>query len=249
MDDILETPVVPDIIEEKQVSSEVSSNDALADLAQQYGWNPEKGEKGPKEFIEYALQNLEPRGKELKELKNELTYVRSHIEEQKKAAYQQAIVDMEQRKQAAIAAGDVKAVDAIYEERQKLVAPVTYDPVNEFTSRYEHITKDSSLEAFEIRKFIVERDKDLDTRGLDKETHVKILEADMLKKFPDYFGQSKAKTPVEKDSTSQTDLRVKKKYSYSDLNSVQKDVASYMKAQGHSVDDYIKGLVDSGALK
>lgn len=217
-------------------------NDPLAELAQQYGWDPQKGDKSSKEFIEYAMQNLEPRGKELKEVKQNLAAIQSNIEMLVQEKYEKKVQELEYRKLQAIESGNIEEVDKIYAEKQKLAVPVGMpSPAEAFLNRYSNVRSDASLEAFEIREFIQKRDEDLGKRSLSAEQHINILEQDMLKKFPNYFNKetpSSGVTPV----TSPTGGVSKGKITLDNLTKEQRDVADYMISRGIPFETYVKGL-------
>lgn len=226
------------------VAEKETVQDPYAALATKYGWNPEKGDKTPQAFIEYAMENLEPRGKELKEVKQTLVALSAHMEEQKKQAYQQALKDIEARKDVAIRAGDAQAIDQIYEEKHRLANPIqAVNPLNAFDMKYHEMINDMSLDAFEIRKFVENRFVDLKDKQLSPDEHVAIVEKDMLKKFPDYFGTVKSKPALEKDQgRNSSDSTTHQDISYEDLTKEQKEVAQFLKTRGVAIEKYIKSL-------
>jgi hypothetical protein len=230
--------------EEVIATVEETVKDPYIALATKYGWNPEKGDKSPQAFIEYAMENLEPRGKELKEVKQTLAALSTHMEEQKKQAYQQALKDIEARKEAAIRAGDAKAIDQIYEEKHKLANPIqVMNPLNAFDMKYHEMINDMSLDAFDIRKFVENRFIDLKDKNLSPDEHVAIVEKDMLKKFPDYFGIIKSKPALEKDQNrNSSDGTTTQDLSYGDLTKEQKEVAQFLKTRGIAIEKYITSL-------
>lgn len=238
--------------EEVQSTVDVQKGDVLEGLAKQYGWDPTKGDKSPKEFIEYAMQNLEPRGKELKEVKQTLAKVESHIESLAQERYERKLQELNQRKVHAIESQDFEAVDKIYAETQQLkqdhVKQPT-SPVEVFTTKYASLINDASLEAFEIRQFVASRDEDLGKRSLSPEDHLAIIEKDMLKKFPDYFNISQAKPNLAKDAESSTNMSGKKSFGINDLNPEQREIALAGQRMGRPIEKYIETLAKLGELK
>lgn len=234
-----------EVIQEQEVQS---PQDPLSELAQQYGWNPDKGDKSPREFIEYAMQNLEPRGKELKEVKQNLSTIQANIDMLVQEKYEKRLQELEHRKMQAIESGDVQEVDRIYEERQKLSAPKGMPTsVEVFTQKYGSVIEDSSLEAFEIREFIVKRDSDLAKRNLSADEHTAILERDMLKKFPTYFNQG---TPIATATpvNASTGGTSKKEVTLESLTKEQRNAAEFAMSRGMPLKAYIDGLKSNGLI-
>ena len=246
---------------ESKVSSELekrglnqSSSDIEA-LAKSYGWNPE-GSKGATEFIEYALKELEPRGRELKEIKQTLNELKGHIDQAKMAGYKQAIADAERKREEAIAYGDVDAVNEAEREIQTIqntAPPVAaeQDPdIKAFSERHRDILIDPSMEAQEIRNFMQKRDAELSVFKLPPKEVLQIIEDDIRKKFPERFGEEIPRhRKVDSDSTF-APVKSKSKYGFNDLNDYQKQCCRHFVKRGvfKSDQDYIKQLVEIGEL-
>lgn len=232
---------------------EQANADPYADLAQKYGWKPEKGEKSPKEFIEYAMENLEPRGRELKEVKQTLSELKMHMDEQIKQAREQARAELENQKRAAIASGDIEAADKVYNELRKIQQPeaTQSDEMAQqmFAQKHASLIADDSLEAFEIKNFLHARHQNLSTFGINPEAKFQRLEEEMMKKFPSYFGVNTVTNPVAAERISTSQAVGKKSFGYADLNKEQREIADFMKMQGVPVEKYIDGLVKEGALR
>lgn len=232
---------------------EQHNTDPYADLAQKYGWKPEKGDKSSREFIEYAMENLEPRGRELKEVKQTLSELKAHMEEQRKQGYAQAMADLENQKRAAIAAGDVEAADKVYNELRKIQQPhnqQTDERAQEmFAQKHASLIADDSLEAFEIKNFLHARHQNLSTYNLDPDTKFQRLEDEMMRKFPAYFGVNTVTNPVAAEKVPTSQAVGKKSFGYADLSKEQREIADFMKFQGVPVEKYIEGLVKEGMLK
>lgn len=234
-----------EVIQEQEVQS---PQDPLSELAQQYGWNPDKGDKSPREFIEYAMQNLEPRGKELKEVKQNLSTIQANIDLLVQEKYEKKVQELESRKLQAIESGDVGEIDRIYAEKQQLSAPKgAPSPVDVFTNKYSHVLEDTSLEAFEIREFIQKRDSDLSKRNLSADEHIAIVERDLLKKFPDYFKQGNTQSAVTPVSTS-TGGSGKKEITLASLTKEQRNAAEFAMSRGMPLKAYIDGLKNNGMI-
>lgn len=235
-----------EVIQEQAV--EQPSQDQFAELAQQYGWNPEKGDKSSKEFIEYAMQNLEPRGKELKEVKQNLSTIQANIDMLVQEKYEKRLQDLEHRKMQAIESGNVQEVDRIYEEKQNLASPKGLPSAAEmFASKYSNVIGDVSLEAFEVRDFVAKRDSDLAKRNLTPEEHINIIEKDMLKKFPAYFNQG---TPISAIApvSSSTGGTTKGKITLESLTKEQRNAAEYSMSRGMPFEVYVAGLKSNGLI-
>lgn len=240
--------------EELKVSEDSSTVDPFSELAKNYGWDPNKGGKSSKEFIEYAMQNLEPRGKELKEVKQTLAKVESHIENLAQERYERKLQALEQRKLAAIESQDVAEIDKVFEEKKQLQQTQIEQAKPEslidlWAAKHSALINDKSLEAFDIKQFIYLRDKDLMSRKLSVEEHLAILEHDMYKKYPEYFNITQAKAAPEKDSQSSSNAKKTVTYTFKDLSPIQQEIALAGEKKGRSIDVYIAGLVKNGVLK
>ena len=241
---------------EKEVLKEEAPKSSVADLATKFGWK-EDGPKSAEEFISYALENLEPRGKELKSLKSQMNELMGHVGNLKKAGYEDQIAAIKAERDEAVARSDVESVDYLNTELNKVntelqnenVAAPMHPAAVEFMERHEAILNDYSLEGQEIQQFIQERDNSLGQFNLDPEVHIQTLEKDLRTKFPTRFNteQEVAAPMVESDSAP---LKTKgKKVIFSDLSPDQKQICRKLEKSGvMSSEDYIQQLIDTEAL-
>ena len=250
-----------EVLEEPTTKSEEqsTSEDPVASLASKFGWD-EKGPKSAEEYIAFAMENLEPRGKELKQLKFKIDELTSHLSNLKKAGYKDKMEALKAERDEAVVRSDVDSVNYIDDELYKVktelsqeeTEPQVHPVALDFVNKYKDILQDYSLESQEIKEFINERDIQLASYNLDPEVHIKTLEKDMKSKFPDKFNvQSKEPeiTAVESDSRPITTTK-KSKYTFADLNNEQKSMYKYLEKRGvMSGNEYIKQLVDTEALK
>lgn len=233
----------------------------LEELAKSHGWKPE-GEKDAKEFIEFALDNFSPRGKEIKDLKATVEAMKEHMDKQRQAGYQQALYDLQKARQDAILDGNVAQVDALDEqinayeyELAKEQPQETFSPeALSFAERHASWINDrESLIAYEMREFVKQRDNALAALNLPHEQHIAILERNLQEKFPSYFNkgeETQKHAYVDRDTTSGTVRHTRRgKVGFEDLNPAQKVAARQFEKRGiMSVNKYIEQLKELGEL-
>lgn len=232
----------------------------LEALAKSHGWKVD-GEKGAKEFIEFALDNFSPRGKEIKELKATVDAMKTHMDKQRQAGYQQALYDLQQARQDAILDGNIAEVDALdqrIEQHERELEKETPEEQSfspeamEFMERHSDWIQDKeSLLAFEMRQFTEQRDTALAALNLPHDKHIAVLEKNLKEKFPQYFNASDTKShaSVDRDSYSGTVKTRRGKSGFEDLNPAQKLAARQFEKRGvMTVDQYITQLKELGEL-
>lgn len=241
-----EIEAVEETVEEKVASG-------IEALAERHGWDPNK-EKSAEEFVEYALKNLEPRGKEIKELKSTLDELKSMMDKQQELGYKKAVEELKAQRLEAIRDGDVSEVDRLDVEIQKNQSNIKDEQsaeVNSFLERNNSWIKDPSYRAQQIRDFAHKRDQELAAFNLNPHEHLKTIEADIKSEFKDYFHEEPAEVPtvsVESSGSAVSGTRVKKT-TFNDLSPEQKTICRQFERQGvMSADEYIKQLKEIGAL-
>lgn len=246
----------------REDESEMSSTEKLAT---KYGWNPD-GKKSAEEYIEFALEKFPKRGEalviqnkkleskdnELSEVKSMLNELSSHMEKQKQMAYQQAMKDMEKQRQAALAQGDVRRLDELEQEKQRLQPPPA--AVQDFQKRHASWLNDSSYECRQMQKWLLAEDKELAGYNLGPDRHVEEIEKSLKKQFPNYFtpkDEYAKMSAVDSDNESGVSgKKSKKTFTFNDLNDVQKSMAKYLESRGQmKTTEYIKQLAEMGDLK
>lgn len=239
-----------------------ASASTLEEEAKSKGWRPD-GPKTAKEFLddEPFYQELKARGKEIKELKQTIDELKAHFDVEREAGYKQAIEDLKRQRSDAIAIGDEASVDRIEQtlEQYKKDDPKPVDilsipSVKEFQERNKEWLSDvKSYEHVEMQEFFTKRDKQLLALNLPIDEHVRTVEEDMHKRFPNYFnkkGQSSGMVSSVADAVPTGNVTRSKKFSFRDLNEVQQSVCRRFVKNGVMTEDkYIESLVKSGELK
>lgn len=253
-------------IEVPEVSKEeLAKLSSTEKLAVKHGWNP-NGKKSAEDYIEFALEKFPKRGEaltiqnkkleakdgELSEMRQMLNELASHIDKQKQHAYQQAVADVDKQRQQALAAGDIAKVEKL--EAHKAALKPSPAVVEEFERNHRDWLNSPDYEHRQMKKWVLEEDRELAQYKLTPEQHIKQLETNLKKQFPSYFGEEEVQkhSAVDSDDGSHVSKsgKVKKTYSLSDLNPVQQSMAAYLKKTGVMKEtDYIKQLIENGDLK
>lgn len=235
---------------------------------QHKGWNPQ-GEKSAEEWLraQPLYEEIKQRGKEIKQLKRTVDSLKEVMDKQKKLAYDQAIYDLENKRNNAEVIGDVVKAQAIQQEientQQEAAAPQELpQEAYDFAERNASWMQGTTYEEMEIARFAKDRDLELAIKNLDPIKHIKTLEEHLHKKFPDYFGVNiKPESQLVESSSSSGVFanKNKKRYTINDLNPAQKKIIYDFERSGiitqdgkrntMTRDDYIKILSDSGELK
>ena len=242
-----------EIEEEPKVDSAVDE-DAIVAEATSKGWKPD-GPKSAAEFLraEPLYEEIKTRGKEIQELKATMDALKTHLDKQKEAGYKQALADLEQRKVEAIQMGDVEGVAEVEKQiadHQAPEAPQTLLPaVAQFKEKHSAWLNDPSYEAQQIREFVEARDTQLATYNLSPDEHIKIIESDLLKKFPNRFKSNRPRPTTTAVEAPTAKAPKAKTANFSDLSSEQKLVCRQFERTGVMTrDEYIKQLKDLGEL-
>lgn len=252
-------------VEVEPVSSKMETAD-FSDTEQEAmkkGWKPD-GPKSADEFLraEPLYEEIKQRGKEIKTLRSQVDELMKHVGSLKKAGYEEKLDMIKHERANAIARSDIDSVDYLDEQLyavkaelqqvQQQQAPELHPAAQAFVQKYNDLIQDKSEEASEIKAFIDFKDKQLGAKGLDPVDHMKTLEQQLLKRYPERFKSEERAAPVyavESDSAP-VGSRKRSKYSFSDLSPDQKNIYKHMEKRGvMSGADYIKQLVEIGELK
>lgn len=244
--------------QEPEVAQEEGS-DPIAVLAKQHGWDPTKA-KSAQEYVAYALENLEPRGKEIKELKTTMEELKGFMTKQQELGYKKALSELENARRDAIRQGEVEQVEAldfqIQEQRNELGTGFAKDAqvvVSAFAEKHKDWIHDPSYECQEIREFVKRRDQELVAFGLSPSKHIATIEHDLEKQFPNRFApkvQEKPSMPMVESDGRPVSGAKKHQVGFSDLNDNQKQCARHFERRGIMTrDEYIKSLIDLGEIK
>lgn len=234
--------------------------------ARKKGWDPSKGSKTAQQFLdaEPYLEEIKSRGKQLKELEKKLDAITQHLDVERRKGYNQALEDLKRQRSDAIALGDEQSVNEIenrIRETEKVVpiveekSPYETPVVLDFREQNKDWLNDyRDLEHAEMNRFFVERCNQLELAGItNPEEAVTIVNADLKKKFSNYFNKSENSSgysPTVSDSNPTGIIHNKKKFSFKDLNEQQKTACRYLTRKGTmSEEDYIRTLVEAGDLK
>ena len=226
-------------------------------------WKPD-GPKSADEFLraEPLYEEIKKRGKEIKTLRSQVDELMKHVSNLKKAGYEEKLDMIKHERANAIARSDIDSVDYLDEQLyavkaelqqvQQQQTPELHPAAQAFVQKYNDLIQDKSEEASEIKAFIDFKDKQLGAKGLDPVDHMKTLEQQLLKRYPERFKSEERAAPVyavESDSAP-VGSRKRSKYSFSDLSPDQKNIYKHMEKRGvMSGADYIKQLVEIGELK
>lgn len=253
-----EAKIVPDEEADNEEKEKTIEEQALAS-----GWNPD-GEKTAGEWVrtESMFKEIKARGKEIKELQATLAELKEFAKQQKEVGYKNAMEELQSQRRAAIAEGDVEAVENFDAEIEKHktgeAEKVEQHPAAvAFGERHRDWIDDYSYEAMEIKDFVRKRDGELLAFGLDPEKHIETIEKDLRVKFPTRFAKEEPEkdtptTNMVESGTSGTARSGKKKnqFGFEHLNKDQKHAARMFERQGvMKVDEYIAALVEAGELK
>lgn len=266
---IVEAPKKVEVAEsaekEPEVVVESVSSEQFSDVeheAMKKGWKPD-GPKSAEEFLraEPLYEEIKQRGKEIKTLRSQVDELMKHVSNLKKAGYEEKLDLIKQERANAIARSDIASVDYLDEQlyavkaelqKERPAVPELHPAAVAFVEKYNDLINDPSEEAAEVKAFIDFKDKQLGAKGLAPEVHIKTLEEQLHKRYPERFKSEERVSPVmavEADSRS-VSVRKKSKYSYADLTPDQKSIYKHMEKRGvMSGADYIKQLVEIGELK
>ena len=232
--------------------------------ALQKGWKAD-GPKSAEEFLraEPLYDELKQRGKDIKELKETVSEMKTLMAQQREAGYEQALGDLERLKADAIRAGDVDTVSGLDDQIKTYetelgnipgepVTPNEMPEVKSFYNQNKFWIEDTSHAAQQIREFAQKRDLELVPFKLAAQKHLDIIQQDIEKQFPDTF-KSTSDTPkavVESDKTDTVRIVSKKgKLSFADLSPEQKKCARHFEKNGvMSVEKYIDELKNVGEI-
>lgn len=233
-------------------SEEVSTTEQEA-MAK--GWKPD-GVKSAEEFLraEPLYEEIKSRGKEIKELKETLDALKSHMDKQQEVGYKKALDDLKEQRIEAIQMGDVEAVDKLDSEIADHTKQALPTVVESFQERNKTWLNDPSLKAEEMRQFMLERDNQLAKFNLSESEHIKIIEQDLREKFVSYFEPEgdvvETKPAAVESGKHKPSPKKKAKFSFDDLSPVQKQCARRFNKSGvMSVDQYIQSLIETGELQ
>ncbi len=238
-------------------SSEVESEE---DEARRKGWKPD-GPKSAGEFLrsEPLYTELKQRVKEIKALRAQMDEAIKHISNLKKAGYQEKLDVIKQERANAIIRSDIESVDyldqqlhqvkAELQQEEQYTQPEIHPAAVAFLEKYQDVLQDPAVQSY-VRKKDIALGNDPDVS--DPYDHMKKLEEQLFKKYPDKFeAQDKQEQvmAVESDSRPVTNTkRSKTKHGFGDLNQVQKKIYSHLIKHGGSGEKYIKELVEMGEL-
>ncbi len=245
-------------VEEAPEQSEVETE------AMQKGWKPD-GPKSAEEFLraEPLYSEIKQRGKEIKALNSKLDEALKHISNLRRAGYEDKLSMIKQERANAIARSDIESVDyldeqlyavkqEIQQETPALSAPEVHPAAAAFVEKYKDLIQDKSDEAAEIKAFIDFKDKQLGAKGLEPDIHMRTLEQQLHKRYPERFA-AKDDEPsismVEADSRPVVNSKTKSKYSIKDLTREQRGIYEYMDRRGYGGEDYLKQLVELNKSK
>lgn len=230
--------------------------------AMQKGWKPD-GPKSADEFLraEPLYDEIKQRGKEIKHLRSQVDELIKHVSGMKKAGYENQLDNIKKERANAVARSDLASVEYLDDqlhqvraELQKEAPPALHPAAAAFVEKYNDLITDYSLESQEIKEFLDFRDRQLAAHHLDPELHMKTLEKDLQKRYPERFttpepARRSSVSSVESDSRPLAG-RKSSKFSFSDLSSDQKSIYKQFEKRGVMTGaEYIKQLVDTGNLK
>lgn len=252
-----------------------NSNEFYESLARKHGWNP-NGEKGAKEYIEFALEELPKRGTALKtqsrkiehkdselgQMKVILDQLANDMKKSKETAYQQALADIQAQKREAVANGDLEKFDKLEKDENNLSNNQgAQDALLEFQARNADWWDSDTDEAVEMQVYARQVDSVLIGKRLPPAEHMRKVEEKVKNKFKSYFTKDQEESKEENSNYRMSVEGVQqennvisskkdKVYTFRDLNDAQKAAAKYLAEQGTmTVDTYIKRLVENGDLK
>jgi len=260
IEETLEKQGITDAIskEEKQEAKEESKQeekilDPVQKLAAEHGWDPE-GSKSAEEFVKYGLDQLAPRGRELRDIKRTVNELKDHMKKVEEKTRTETIAELTQQRYDAISVGDATEVDRLDQEIQNAQQPeaasMEIPEVAEFQKKHEKWLKDDSDEAVLMKKAMLEADEYLARMNLEPSKHLALVEKELQMKFPHMFDQEEATIPsaVESDS-ARVKSNFKKTYNFNDLNADQKSICKDFEKLGvMSKEEYIDQLVKLGEL-
>lgn len=234
--------------------------DPFTEKAAAAGWRPlEEYDGDPeqwvdaKEFVKRAplYDQMRKLKKENKEVKTTLHEVKGYITKVSEAAYNKAVADLTAQRDEAIDNGDreqVREIDKAIKQAEAIKVPV--DNVHPAITAWEQdngewFYADDSIVKFGkayARSYLVDNPDDMTGALEAMESAIKIKFPEKFEKAPD-----KRKDPPAVEAGKRGEG--KKTYTAADLDDeARKVMRGFVRNGVMSEEEYIKGLVDSGAL-
>lgn len=211
-------------------SEQVSTYSEIEQEAMKKGWKPKDEFSGDnyvsaEEYMRVGglFKHISDLRKENKEIKDLLKQTTDHLSNTQKAAYEQAIRDLQSQKIRAVELGDVDTFKNIEVQEAKLNERIQHDPMvvkkveplpkaqQEWLERNRKIWfNDTTLEnkkmvaaAKAVDQFLTDQ-ANIDGVVIDPKTHLQAIEDEIKKRFPHRFTNEKREAPsmVGKSTTS-----------------------------------------------
>jgi hypothetical protein len=235
--------------------------DPFEEKARPKGWRPiDEWEGDPeewvdaKEFVKRAplYEKNHKLKKEVNELKSTIHEVKGYISTVAEASYKRAMAELTAQRDAAIEDGDkeqIREIDKAMKDAESMKAPV--DNVHPSIRDWEKENGDWFYADKEISGFgMAYATNYLNTHPNDFDGALKAMESAVKKAFPDKFETKpdKKKDPPAVEAGGKTPQGTKT-YTKADLDDEARKVMTKFVRQGlMTEEEYIKGLVDSGAI-
>lgn len=180
-------------------------NDPYRALAEKYGWNPEKGDKSPKEFIEYPFdKKIKTQQRSIRDLEGRISQLTEMLVEQNRSKYTedkqylQQIVDTsddpDQVRQAFKELEAIKTKEESLNKYQPAEATTQSIPVETMDFLHSHPdwfpnasnpNAQLSQKQVQIQQYAIQRENQLKQMhpGLDGSDMYDIIEAEIVNKF------------------------------------------------------------------
>lgn len=265
-DDAVPEPEAPETVDEPEAEeAQAADTTEYTDVekeAMEQGWRPD-GKKSAEEWmragslfakIHSKNKKLDEKDQTISELQEQMNELRSFMNQQKEIGYQQAIVELENKRTEAIKNGDVEAVSQIDTEirNQEVANPApSKKAIQEFVDRHNSWYNSPTQIGQEMTQFAIQKDNELASLGLDPYEQLRRVEDAVKEQFVEYFEPHKArKAPTVGSDSTTTRKPSKKEPSFNDLNPTQQKIAlEFEKRKVMSREKYVKYLQLSGDLK
>ena len=248
--------------EEKQESvpsAEPVSEPTTEDKAREMGWKPKEEYQGDdhkwveaKEFVERKpiyerIHKLEQTNKRLSQTVHEFT---DHVQKAEKAAYQKAMSDLESQKAYAVESADTQKVREIDRQIQDLRSNPPSDKealhpaIETFVETNQDWWSNEEMQDYAISR----HNRILAQGGVDMETSLDKVMADVKNRFPDEFHNGNRDRAASVEGGRRGGRGKNKKFTSSDLSPAQRSVGERWVRSGalKNLQEYVNELVKVG---
>ena len=249
-----------------EVAESSESNQAddksVQEQAQEQGWDP-KGELSADEFVRRGslFKKIHSQSAQIRELKDTLQKLSSHISASEKSGYERAIVELTRQRDQAVLSGDldtVKTLDKQTEIMKEQVKVASVPPVKEYgPEEIEFADRNKSWfnsdpsnqelvsTAIYFDNYLVNSNKDL-----APDERLKMVENRIRQLYPDKFSNPKKNTPAAVGTSTGSSKETSSSKLVSKMSNQQREIGEQFMKQipGYTMEKYAKELERQGNL-